>query len=401
MREKFVFRHFFDVLAVLGALSEWGLACWFLGPPPAVLHVVVPPLLAVLNRLAARRLERDPATGFLLGPAGQVVCASAFAAVAAAGVLGVLASGWAVVWLLGALSAEAGVVVDAVVDPVSGTTFRALGSAAVGSVVLAVAYGYVRGHRRLRVTSIVVPLPDLPNALAGLRLVHVSDLHLGPMADRSALREALDRVAALDPDVVCVTGDLVDSPAADLDSWMPELSRLGARHGVFTILGNHDVYVGAERIEAAVRRWTGWHLLRDEVGTVEIGGSRLHLLGLEHRPEPRVADGIPGLLARVPHGEPAILLAHHPIVFPAAAAAGIRLVLAGHTHGGQLAVPGLPRLNAARLLITRYDRGCFTRDGALMHVSRGLGVSGQRVRVGVPREITVVTLVPAAAARAA
>jgi predicted MPP superfamily phosphohydrolase len=69
-------------------------------------------------------------------------------------------------------------------------------------------------------------------------------------------------------------------------------------------------------------------------------------------------------------------------------------VLAGHTHGGQIAIPGIPRLNVARLLQTRFDVGCFTRDGALLHVNRGLGTSGQRLRLGAPREITVVTLVP-------
>ena len=86
-----------------------------------------------------------------------------------------------------------------------------------------------------------------------------------------------------------------------------------------------------------------------------------------------------------------------PSIFPGAVAAGLRVVLAGHTHGGQLAVPGASRLNIARLLVTRFDAGCFVHDGVLLHVSRGLGTSGQRVRVGVPREITLVTLVPGAA----
>jgi predicted MPP superfamily phosphohydrolase len=223
----------------------------------------------------------------------------------------------------------------------------------------------------------------------------VTDLHLGPLAERAALREAIDRVLALDPDVVCVTGDVIDSPVAVLDSWMPELARLTARHGVFAILGNHDREVGADRVAEALRRWTGWRVLRDEVGTVEVGGGRLHLLGLEDRPRSQAADALPALLARVPAGEPAVLLAHRPTVFPAAAAAGVSLMLAGHTHGGQLAVPGAPRLNVARVLVTQYDAGFFERDGARLHVNRGLGTSGQRVRIGAPREITVLTLVAA------
>jgi predicted MPP superfamily phosphohydrolase len=164
------------------------------------------------------------------------------------------------------------------------------------------------------VTRLAVPLTDLPAALAGFRVVHVSDFHLGPLADRAAVREALDRIAALDPDVVCVTGDIVDSPAADIDAWIPELARLRARHGVFAILGNHDRHAGTERVAAALRRWTGWRLLRDEVATVEVDGARLHLLGLEDRREAEATDGLATLVAQAPPGEPAILLAHRPSV---------------------------------------------------------------------------------------
>src|SRR5438034_736445 len=200
MPEGFLFRHFFDGLALGGALAEWGLACWLLDlEVPVGFHLVVPALLGVVNRLAARRFEREPVTG----------------------VLAVLASAWVAGSLLGALSAEAGMVARLGPAPIFGTAFRWIGGAAVGLAGGTVAYGYLRGYRELVVTPIVVPLRGLP---APVRLVHVSDLHLGPLADRAALREALDRVAVLAPDLVCVTGDLVDSPATDLDAWMPELA---------------------------------------------------------------------------------------------------------------------------------------------------------------------------------
>ena len=393
MSEKFVFRHFFDGLAIGGALAEWGLACWLVGTPPLWLHLLVPPVLAVVNRLAARRLEHERPVGFLAGVAGRVVLGTAFAAFASACVLGALASVAGVVWLLGALSAEAGMLPG--IEPATGMELRTLGVVAVGLTSAAVGYGYAWGYRRLVVTHLVAALPSLPASLAGIRIAHVSDLHLGPLADRDAVREALDRVVALDPDVVCVTGDVVDSPATDIDSWIPELARLRARHGVFAILGNHDRHAGAERVAAALRRWTDWRVLRDEVATVEIAGARLHLLGLEDRREAEATDGLAALVARAPAGEPAILLAHRPRVFAEAADAGVRLVFAGHTHGGQVAVPGIPGLNVARLVQTRWTVGCFTPDGAMLHVNRGLGTSGQRLRLGAPREITVVTLVPA------
>src|SRR2546427_3830160 len=87
----------------------------------------------------------------------------------------------------------------------------------------------------------------------------------------------------------CVTGDLVDSPATDLDAWMPELARLTARHGVFAVLGNHDRRTGADRVAASLARWSGWRLLRDEVATIEGAGARLHLVRLQERPEGRAA----------------------------------------------------------------------------------------------------------------
>jgi hypothetical protein len=401
LRERLVFSHFFRILPVTGALAQWGLACWLLAPfgvaPPAVLHVVGPALLVALNRLASRRLEREPATGALAGQSGHVVLAVAFGAVAGAGVLAALTAGWAAVWMLGAFRAEAGVALIGTGEPFLGPAFRPAATGLLAFTFAAIAYGYMHGHRRLTVTRLTVPLAGLPPALANLRIVQVSDLHLGPLADRAALRAAFAQVAALDPDVVCVTGDVADSPATNLDIWMPELARLSARHGVFAILGNHDYYRGADRVADALGRSTRWHVLRDDVATVTIGGARLHLVGLEERPAGDGCERLGALLARVPAGEPVILLAHHPRIFPAAAAAGVPLMLAGHTHGGQLVVPGAPRVNPARFLITEFDSGSFERDGALLHVNRGLGTSGQRVRVGAPREITVVTLVPAAA----
>jgi uncharacterized protein len=389
-REGFLFRHFFGLLALGGALAEWGLVCWLLDlHPPLAAHLLVPALLALANRLAARGLEREPAIGFRLGRTGDVVLAVGFGAIVSAGVLAVVATAWLMGWTLGALTAEAGMLARLPPEPIFGTGFRWLGASAIGLTAGVLTHGYLRGYRALVVTSIAVPLPGLS---APIRLAHVSDIHVGPIADRTALRAALDRVVALDPDLICVTGDIVDSPGTDLDAWMPELARLRAPHGVFAILGNHDRAAGGERVAAALARWTGWRLLRDEVATIEVSGARLHLVGIDDRPGGAISEGLSDLLARVPAGEPAVVLVHRPSAFPALAAAGARLVLAGHTHGGQLAVPGAPQLNVARLMRMGFDAGSFVRDGALLHVNRGLGTSGQRVRVAAPSEISLLTL---------
>jgi len=303
--------------------------------------------------------------------------------------------------VLGGLPADAGVVAGTRETFSLPHGFQLVALPLVALAMGTVAHGYVRGYRRLVITRLDVPIAALPAPLAGLRVVHLSDLHLGPLADRRALREALDRVASLEPDLVCVTGDIVDTPVADLAAWFPELERVSARHGVFAVLGNHDRIAGAERVADTLRRCTSWRLLRDEAVVVEVSGARLHVAGLEDRPRSQAADALPHVLAALPSAEPAILLAHRPNVFAAAAAAGVPLVLAGHTHGGQVAVPGLPRFNLARFLMTRFDAGLFSDGGSWLHVSRGLGTSGQPVRVGVPREIAVLTLVPGVASAAA
>jgi len=404
MLDQLLFRRFFTSLAIAWAVGEWILACWLVPAfraLPAAPQLLVLPALAVLNRLAASVFERETRLPAIIDRPARIIMAGGFAAAAGAGVFLVLAGLWIALVRLGGLPAEAGMVAR------SGNTFslppgfQMVALPLVALAMATIAHGYVWGYRRLAVTRLDVAVAGLPAPLAGLRIVHLSDFHLGPLADRAALRQALDRVAALEPDLVCVTGDIVDTPVADLEAWIPELERVTARHGVFAVLGNHDRIAGADRIAEALGRWTSWRLLRDEAAAIEVGGVRLHVVGLEDRSRSQAADALPEVLATVPAGEPAIVLAHRPNVFAATATAGVPLLLAGHTHGGQVAMPGLPRFNAARFLMTRFDAGLF-RDGASwLHVSRGLGTSGQPVRVGVPREIAVLTLVPGVAVAAA
>lgn len=389
---RLIFGNFWTVVALGGALGEWTLACWFLGAPASsALHALAIVSLTAVNRLAAEAYDRERHTAPVLHAVGGVMLAAGFVAAAGAAALGVTAAGWYAVSTLTALPAQA----DALQAPV-GVRFGAPFDALAGLVVLvtmAVAtWGYTHGHRRLRVTQLDVPMANLPPELDGLRIVHITDLHLGPTAHRDSLREALDQVNALEPDLICVTGDVIDSRSTDLDHWVPELSRLRARHGVFAVLGNHDAYAGSDRVAAALRASTSWRLLRDEVATLEIDGARLHLIGLEDHRAPRSAAILLELRAEVRAGEPCVLLVHQPALFPAAARLGVPLTLAGHTHGGQVALPGVPVVNTARILMTRFDAGTFACGDAVLHVNMGLGTSGQRVRIAAPREITVVTL---------
>ncbi|MCW5891425.1 MAG: metallophosphoesterase [bacterium] len=399
---RLLLRRFWWTIALAGALGEWTLVCALVDPPLAPLwHVVAVVLLTLLNRAAAEGYEREAPDGHLPKRAAQAVLATGFVSAAGALTLGAAAMGWMVVDRLGALPADAGQLAAAAA-PFLGPGFAAVAWPSVALVMLVATWGYVAGHRRLRVTPLLVSLPGLPPALDGLRIVHLSDLHLGPLADRAALGDVVARLAEIDPDVIVVTGDVVDSKRTDLEAWVPALASIGARHGVYAILGNHDEGAGLDRVAAAIARHTTWTLLRDTVAPVTLHGATLWLVGLEYRDTAAACAVLPELLAQVPAGDAAVLLCHHPAIYETAARLGVPLTLAGHTHGGQLAVPGLPRLNPARILMTRFDAGTFARHGTLLHVNRGLGISGQRIRVGAPREITVVTLLsPSAAAGAA
>ena len=393
-----IFRHYWEVLSLAAAVGEWTLSCWVWGAPAGVgAHAAGLVLLFALNRLAAVAYAHEDDAAPIRHRVGGVSLAAGLACAGGTAGLVVAAVAWAIIVRAGGLAAQAGTAVHTPFEWL-GTEFRVVGWTGIVAALGLVVDGYLRGYRRLDVTRLEVTLPNLPTTLDGFRIVQLSDLHVGPIAKLEALREVLDRAMAEDADLMVVTGDIVDSPQADLARWLPELRRLRARHGVVAILGNHDRDVGLDRVADAVRTMTDWTVLRDAAHRIDVDGESLHVVGLEFRSTPHEGDAVATLAGSVPTDAPAILLAHNPSAFAAARKAGFSFTLAGHTHGGQIALPKAPRANPARLLMTPYDAGTFAEDGCVLHVNRGIGTSGQRLRIGVPREITVVTLrAPAAA----
>jgi predicted MPP superfamily phosphohydrolase len=389
---RIVFPYYWECLSLAAAVGEWSLACWALGPPRApVWHAASLVVLFLLNRLATVAYELEDTAAPIRHRTGGVVLAAGFSCAGGTAGLVVAALAWAVIVRAGGLSAQAGTA-TLVAHEWLGPEFGAVGWIGITTGFGLVVDGYLRGYRRLAVTRLAITLPSLPSRLDGFRIVQVSDLHLGPIAHRATLRAALDAAVAEDADLLVVTGDVVDSAKADLRAWLPELARLRARHGVVAILGNHDDDAGLARVEAALRAATDWTLLRDAIHTVEVDAAVLHLVGLDFRRGPHEGDAVAALAARLPDDAAVVLLAHDPNAFRAAVEAGLPLTLAGHTHGGQIALPLAPRWNPARLLMTPYDAGTFVERGCILHVNRGLGTSGQRLRIGAAREITVVTL---------
>ena len=268
-------------------------------------------------------------------------------------------------------------------------------AAAVLLLALALsAVGFVNARRPARVRRVTVPLADLPDALAGFRIVQISDIHVGPTIKHGYLQAIVDRVNALDADVVAITGDLVDGSVAELRAHVAPLALLRARHGVYFVTGNHEYYSGVHGWVEEVQR-LGIRVLHNEHVVLRHEGAHLVLAGVTdytghhfdeaHRSDPAAA------LAGAPDGAPRVLLAHQPRSAPAAQAAGFDLQLSGHTHGGQF----LPWTFFVPLQ-QPYTAGLHQLGRLSIYVSRGTGYWGPPKRIGAPSEIAELLLAASA-----
>jgi len=382
--KRVFFRSFFRLLVAFIALAEWACVAWVLFVSgirtPRALHVLAPLAIYALNRWIITRPRRARP---VLDAALRVYVPVAFSSIFMALFLAFAGLAWGLA------------------APVSGPRLAHAyywlvnaGFATVGGLLF---YGYSFGRRALGVSHLEVPVRGLPRALDGLRVVHLSDLHIGQHLGLAELAEHVARVNALAPDVICLTGDLVDRPETCAQAF-PTLAGLGARHGVFVTLGNHDVYAGAEIVTAALRRLTPFRVLRDERCDLEIDGEVLTLLGIDDLGRDWARGvlehpALPPLAAGIGEARPFIVLSHRPDCFPQAARLGAALMLSGHTHGGQLALPWPARRprNLAEF-ISAFDRGLYREGDATLYVNRGLGFTGQKIRLFTPREIACLTL---------
>jgi uncharacterized protein len=211
------------------------------------------------------------------------------------------------------------------------------------------------------------------------------------------LAHFVDRTNNLGADLICVTGDITDGLDHAPETF-PVLGGLSAPDGVVAILGNHDHYTGADDVTAALREHTDFRVMRDEAFALERDGERLHILGVDDAGADwtrglREHYAVAPLVEQLPPGEPSVLLSHRPDLFGQAAALGIGLVLSGHTHGGQIALPWPSRRPTSLAhFISDFPRGTYRLGDSTLHVNLGIGVTGQPVRVFSPREITLITL---------
>jgi predicted MPP superfamily phosphohydrolase len=292
--------------------------------------------------------------------------------------------------------------------------FQAAGVFAGAVPFVSAAYGFVGERLRFEVREVEVPIANLPPALDGLRITQLSDIHIGSYMPVAQVRRAVGMANELHGDLAVVTGDFLTGRTDPLEDCITELSRLRAPLGVWGCNGNHEIYARAESEAAALFSRFGMKLLRHENAELTWKGSALNLIGVDYQRE-RTREGrrppmLVGLEPLVRRDVPNILLSHNPNSFPRAAEMGIELSLAGHTHGGQVRVEILDHRWSPAQFFTHYVAGLYrrpllnpsllTESGAavlphapsFVYVNRGLGTIGAPVRLGVPPEITLLTL---------
>ncbi len=248
-----------------------------------------------------------------------------------------------------------------------------------------------------RVRRFTLSVPSLPRALDGTTIAHVTDIHVGILSSSRVLQEMVNTTNALRCDLVLLTGDLIDYYLADLSEGIACVKAMEARHGLWMIEGNHDLFEDGGEFERRVKA-AGIPLLLDESAVANVRGYPVQLFGLRWidgltrayggGPDGVVASQMRLLMQqRQPEAFP-ILLSHHPHAFDAAVAADLPLTLAGHTHGGQWMLG--PRHGLGPVLV-RYWSGLYTRGRSQLIVSNGVG-NVFPIRINAPAEIIHITL---------
>jgi uncharacterized protein len=282
---------------------------------------------------------------------------------------------------------------------------------AVGlSLTIVLVYGMLRNRYRYKIHRKTIKLDSLPEELHGLKIIQISDIHSGSFTEMNPLQKAIELINSEAADLVFFTGDLVNNVASEMEPFVPIFKEIKARHGVFSILGNHDYgdYVLWKSMEAKLQnfrallqthRQLGWDLLLNESRLLNIGGASLAIIGVEnYSVKGRFARY--GDLAKAAEGtsgaDVKILLSHDPSHWMSEVVADyedIAITFSGHTHGMQfgIEITGWFKWSPVQYVYKEWA-GLYQKGKQYLYVNRGFGFLGYPGRVGVLAEITVLTL---------
>lgn len=270
----------------------------------------------------------------------------------------------------------------------------------VSAPFVAGAYGLLYGRLNLQTTQQRIRLERLPKAFAGFRIAQLSDIHIGPFMTEEQIRKYVEITNRLKPDLIALTGDFVTWDPSTQRAVVNALSGLHAPFGIFGCLGNHEAWSHTEDSITRMFQQVGIRILRRERVPVTTAGQSFNLMGVDFETSRHMSPGsekfvhtyLEGVESLIAPETANILMSHNPDTFDRAAEMGIGLSLAGHTHGGQVALEFVSPEIAPSRLVTPYVSGWFQKPGGQLYVNRGIGTIGVPIRIGAPPEITVYEL---------
>jgi hypothetical protein len=247
----------------------------------------------------------------------------------------------------------------------------------------------------VEVTKVSLKLSRLPKVFSGFRLVQISDIHAGYWMTPERFTSIVELVKDQSPDLVAVTGDSIlaygrmpgDKPV--LDEFGKVFKKIAGDYETIAVLGNHDYWYDADKVKFALER-AGARVLKNSVHSLERGGERFHLAGVDDVYENQ--DDLGAVLSALPQDGGAILLAHEPDFADFSAATGrFDLQISGHSHGGQVALPIIGPLVLPHLG-QKYPSGLYKVGDMFQYTNRGIGMTSPTIRFNCRPEITVFTL---------
>ncbi|HVN04966.1 MAG TPA: metallophosphoesterase [Bryobacteraceae bacterium] len=273
-------------------------------------------------------------------------------------------------------------------------------NAVIAAPFVAGAYGLFYGRLNLETTQRRIHIARLPKAFDGFRIAQLSDIHIGPFMPADEIRKYVRITNELKPDLIALTGDFVTWDPSTQHAVVNALTGLHAPFGIFGCLGNHEAWSHTEDSITAMFHEIGIPILRRSRVAVTTNGASINLMGVDFETTRHMGPGSSTFVGTYLEGVDKlmvpdtanILMSHNPDTFDRAAELGIDLSLAGHTHGGQVALEFVSPEIAPSRLVTPYVAGWFEKPGGQLYVNRGIGTIGVPIRIGAPPEITVYEL---------